>query len=180
MENREIIKIDLGGDKIITITFTEFDEIDVDELTKIHYDNIYGEMVTISTLLNRVGFLLADMEHRLESKKLDLNMIKSTLEAEHRNRIKNEKGGKEPILSEIDGAVILDERYVAAKRKVINLTKEWGYINSLYWAIKGKDEKLGNISKSLTPRGFEEELIEGKINDMIIKKHEKLIKDPIK
>ena len=44
------------NDKPIVLIYGDLDEeINVDEITKIDYSNLYGESVTISVILNRIG-----------------------------------------------------------------------------------------------------------------------------
>ena len=55
----EKIVISVQG-KTITLTQSDIDsDIDMDEVTQINYSNLYGEMVTVSALLNKLGILKA-------------------------------------------------------------------------------------------------------------------------
>jgi len=164
----KVVKIDLGS-KIITISYRDFDEIDVDDLTKIHYENIYGEIVTISTLLNRVGNLKAELENEINGAKLDFDVLAAKLTDSHREEL-TKVLGKSPTIAQIDSALVQDEVYLAHRRKMDKLAYNKSLIDSLYWALQSKDKKLDNLSQFLKPEEFEHEIIEGKINDMLVKK----------
>ncbi|NCB03017.1 MAG: hypothetical protein EOM67_12745, partial [Spirochaetia bacterium] len=62
----ELIKIPIG-DKIIVLKQEEFDtDINMDDITQIQYDNLYGEIVTVSALMNRIGILKAMVDNEYE------------------------------------------------------------------------------------------------------------------
>ena len=51
--------------------------IDVDDLLSIHYENIPGEVITISVLLNRIGMLKAEAEGVAKKAKLAVEIYES-------------------------------------------------------------------------------------------------------
>ena len=60
------------GTTPVTLVTNGFEErVDIDQLTSINYENLYGEAVTISALLNKVGMLRADAECTMNEKKLE-------------------------------------------------------------------------------------------------------------
>ena len=81
---RTIIHID---SQPLELVMADFDsEIDVDEITSIDYSNLFGEAVTISTLLNRIGILKARAEAIYAEKKLEFDIY----EAIQRKRLRRE------------------------------------------------------------------------------------------
>jgi len=164
----KIVKIEIGS-KIVTISYREFDEIDVDDLTQIHYENIYGEIVTISTLLNRVGNLKAELENNISEEKLNFDILVAKLNDKLREEI-TKSLGKAPTNIQVENALIQSEEYLKARRKIDKLVYDKSLIDSLYWSLQSKDKKLDNLSQFIKPEEFEHEIIEGKINDMLIKK----------
>ena len=59
------------NNKIITFFHQPFDaEVDMDQLTMIHYYNLVGEIITIPTLMNRVGVLKAEADNAVRETKL--------------------------------------------------------------------------------------------------------------
>mgnify|MGYP003207193385 FL=1 len=54
----------------VTLVTNGFDDVlDIDRLTSIDYTNLYGEAVTVSALLNKVGMLRAEAEKKMLEKK---------------------------------------------------------------------------------------------------------------
>ena len=171
-------------DQIVIINFGDFDDsIDIDQFTSIDYSNLFGESVTVSALLNRFGLLKATAESYLSRTKLDLDIYTANLQKKYR-REANVNGGKFTLLE--DGkevgikltedsllmAITLDLAVQNKRKAIIEAQKNLGYIDSIYWAIKSKDDKLSVMMKGVTPKEFVDGIIEGKINGMMIsKKH---------
>ena len=61
---------------IVLISSDEDEEINLEEVTTINYSNLYGEAVTISALLNKVGMWKADYERKAKEAKLYCFRIK--------------------------------------------------------------------------------------------------------
>lgn len=171
------------GKKVITLIFEDFDEqINVDDLTRIHYENLYGEAVTISALLNRIGLLKADVEEALELGKISLNVYEATCRKNFR-REAAENAGKckiKDIITEkddwiklteksIEDFVLLDRGWQIKKKNVAKRKKDLEYVDSLYWAIQSKDKKLNNLLPKSVPEDFAKEIIEGSINGIMLK-----------
>ena len=166
------------------LKYTGFDEeIDVDDLTKIHYDNLFGEAVSVSALLNKTGILKADAEEYYERKKLEADIYEANLRKRWR-RESNLTGGKFTLTIEgeepeqiklteksLDEAVLLDPACQVHRNNVITAKSTLAKIDSLFWSVSSKDKKLNNIMKEVTPQEFANEVIEGKINGMMIRKH---------
>ena len=56
------------------------------------------------------------------------------------------------------------------KKQVIAAKRDLDFIDSLYWAIQSKDKKLSVLTKGVTPEELYNEIIEGTINNIVIKK----------
>jgi len=163
------------GSKILHFTFGQFDDnIDVDDLTRIHYENLFGEAVTVSTILNRIGIFRAEAEDIYEGLKLDAEVYESERKQELR------KLAKDTATKITDKAVeeemIVSKNYKLKWKAAIKAKKNLGIINSIYWSIQSKDSKLSVLMNGITPEEFESGIIEGKINHIYIKKRDKLIK----
>lgn len=170
--------------KVIQLKFRDFDsEINVDELTSIDYSNLYGEAVTVSALLNKVGLFKAEAEHSYNDQKLSLDIYEANLRKDIR-REAAENSGK-ILISEkpeeylkltentLNELVLLDQGWQVSKKNVAKRKKDLDYIESLFWAIQDKSKKLNNLLPQIVPKDFENEIIEGKINGILIKKHSK-------
>ncbi len=175
--------IDLKS-KTIRLMFEDFEnEIDVDSLTTIHYENLYGEAITISALLNKVGLMKAELEELYEDGKITLSIFEAKLRNNLRREAANNAGKVQPDKAKdvwikltekaIDDLVILDGGWQVKKKNVSKRKKDLGFMDALYWAVQSKDKKLNNMLPQLTPQEFAKEIVEGKINGIVIKKYEK-------
>lgn len=153
------------------------DTVDIDRLTSIDYSNLYGEAVTVSALLNKVGLLRAEAERAVSEKKLEKEVYEADMKKGWR-REANRNGGKFTIedeeikLSEkaLDEALLLDEDYQKLCLKYIEAQKNFSVLDALQWSVQDKSKKLNNLLKPVTPQEFLSELVEGKVNSFLIAK----------
>lgn len=150
-------------------------EIDMDDLTMIHYDNLIGEIITIPTLMNRVGQLKAEVDNAVRENNLQHRVLEAKKGEFYRNKLITNSGEKIkfPTVSQVEDAVVMDEEVISSKIQCYKVTKQSEVVDSLYWAVKSKEMKLNKISEGITPSDFEKELLEGHINGILIKKKEK-------
>ena len=182
-ENREKITVELKN-KIVVLSIEEFDlDCDMDEFTKIHHYNIMGELITCQIALNRIGVLLAEYEQILSESKLDFEIFYAQFKEEQRKKLEfptsDSKGNakiNKPTLDEVESSVIRLPQYKAKKLRLITLEKNRDVIKSFYWSVQGKTRLLENISSKLKQEEFENEIIEEKINGILIKSVKKAIK----
>lgn len=152
-------------------------EIDIDRLTSINYENLYGEAVTISALLNKVGILRAEAEKVMSEKKLEREVYEADIKKQWR-REANKNGGKFTIegeeikLSEkaLDEALLIDEAYQTLSIEYIDAQRNFNILDALQWSIQDKSKKLNNLLKPVTPTEFLSELVAGEVNSFIITK----------
>ena len=179
----EIITLELPN-KIVVLKLTNFDtDIDVDDLTQIHYHNIIGELLTCSAALNRIGNLLAEWDNILSEANLDLEIYHAQRDEELRKILvvetQDDKGKtkyKAATNEAVENAIKRSPEWNIKQRHILKLKKEHAYVNSLYWAMKSKDDKLNKLTDKLRPEDFEKEIVESKINGIYIKLTEKAIK----
>ena len=162
----------------VTLVTNGFDDVlDIDRLTSIDYTNLYGEAVTVSALLNKVGMLRAEAEKKMLEKKLEREVMEADLKRGWR-REANINGGKFTIEGEsikmseksLDEALYLDEAYQELCVEYIDAQKNFGMLDALQWAVQDKSKKLNNLLKPVTPTEFLNELVEGEVNSFFIKK----------
>ena len=167
------------GERTIVLKAEDFDsEINIDQITAIDYSNIYGEAVTVSALLNKIGMLKAEAEHYYNLRKMEVDIYDAELKRKFRRQA-NQEGGKfyiedEPIkLTEksLDEAVLLDKGYKAMKKECFEAKKDLDMLDSLFWAISAKNKKLDHICKAVTPEEFVNELVEGSVNTYTVIKN---------
>jgi len=162
-------------DKILTLKSEGFDsDIDVDQLTKIDYGNLYGEQVTSAVLLNKVGTLRAEAENIYEHKKIEFSIFEADLARMKRQNAKD--NGYKLTEKNLEQEIILDPAWKIQKRNLVNAKRDLDFVESLYWSVQSKDRKLNSMMKGVTPEEFENEIVEGSINTVFIKKHEKKFK----
>lgn len=166
------------NDVPVTLVTNGFeDTVDIDKLTSIEYSNLYGEAVTVSALLNKVGLLRAEAERAVSEKKLEKEVYEADMKKGWR-REANRNGGKFTIedeeikLSEkaLDEALLLDEDYQKLCLEYIEAQKNFSVLDALQWSVQDKSKKLNNLLKPVTPQEFLSELVEGKVNSFLIAK----------
>lgn len=166
------------NDVPVTLVTNGFEEtVDIDKLTSIDYSNLYGEAVTVSALLNKVGLLRAEAERAVSEKKLEKEVYEADMKKDWR-REANRNGGKFTIedeeikLSEkaLDEALLLDEDYQKLCLEYIEAQKNFSVLDALQWSVQDKSKKLNNLLKPVTPQEFLSELVEGKVNSFLIAK----------
>lgn len=164
-----LIKIPIG-DKMVVLKYLDFDsDIDLDLITQIDYSNLYGEIVTISALLNRIGILRADVENIYNEFKLELSIF----ESQKRKDIVREAlaaGLKKPSEASLDDDLNTHAQVIAMRKRLNELQKNFNYVDAVYWAVQSKDKKLSVLMKSVTPEEFADGIVEGIVNTFYIKK----------
>lgn len=172
MEKR-IIQV---GDKTYKLLFDEFeDDMDIDSLLKIDYSNLIGEMITFPVIVNRFGQLLAEAESQVAETKLNLEIYEAKTKEKLRLELTEQNNGKSPTVDALNNAMISGKVYQVMKKKVNEVIKTRDYINSIFWSAKDKSNKLDKLSMSIQIGDLTESVIQGRINNVIIKKTKSLI-----
>ena len=151
--------------------------IDIDQLTSIDYGNLYGEAVTVSALLNKVGLLRAEAEQALAEKKLERDVCEADTKRKWRQQANANQGkfcfeGEWIKLSEkaLDEALLLDDAYQGLCCEYIEAQKNFNVLDALQWAVQDKSKKLNNLLKPVTPTELLGELVESNVNSFVITK----------
>lgn len=167
--------IQIGGNTYKLI-FDNFDEdVDIDSLLKIDYSNLIVELVTFPVILNRFGILLAEAESQVAETKLNMDVYEAKTKEKLRIELAEQNNGKAPTVEALNNAVVSNKAYQAMKRKYIEVVKTRDYINSIFWAVKDKSEKLNKLSLSIQPGDLSDSVIEGRVNNVLVKKTKKVI-----
>ena len=174
-------KINLGGQEITLYHDNMDSSINVDDLTKIDVGNIYGDAVTISAAVNRIGLIKAEVEALVGETKLEYKIYEGQFKAKLRKQAAN-NGGFYTIRIDNDDVKIkatekaletsfeTDEKWIELKKAFITAEKNFNSLSSLYWACQDKSRKLNTLVNGVTPSEFVSEMIEGKINGILIQK----------
>lgn len=174
--------IHLGENPVVLVYKPIERDIDTDSLTAIDYSNIYGEVVTTPVILNMIGQLRAEAEKVHEDKKIERKVMEADLEKRWR-REANKASGKFTLTDDdgtiysikltdnaIKAALNSDKGVIICMNNEVKAKRDLGYLDALYWAIKSKDQKLNNLLPKVTPEEFYNELVDGIINGILIKK----------
>jgi hypothetical protein len=157
---------------MVKLVFEEFDgDLNTDTLCQIDYSNIYGEIVTLPALLNRVSVLKAEVENRFATEKVELDIYEAQLRKQFRS--KSTTDGKKPTVQEVEDELTMDLGWQNKKKKLIRYQKDVDYVMAFFFALRSKDEKLNNIKSNVTPLDFEKEIVSGIINTIMIKVFDK-------
>ena len=175
--DKKIVKV---GDKTYTLLIKEFDdEIEVDDLLRIDYSNLIGELVTFPVIVNRIGIMLAEAEQAVSEKKLNLEVFEAKMKERLRAKLA-EENGKAPTVEALHNAVIQEASYQTLRKALINAQKTRDYLNSVFWSAKDKSNKLDRLSLTIQAGDIPDEVIEGRVNSVILRRSKKLIEDPEK
>jgi len=85
-------KINVGGQEITLYHDNMDSSINVDDLTKIDVGNIYGDAVTISAAVNRIGLIKAEVEALVGETKLEYKIYEGQFKAKLRKQAANNAG----------------------------------------------------------------------------------------
>lgn len=166
------------GDKPVMLISADVEEsIDIDSLCRIDHSNLYGEIVTVSALLNKVGIWKAEAEAAYSRSKLKCDMY----EADFRKGVRveaNKNMGKFKVgddwvkLTEkaVDEAINTDPEFHRLNDDMIENKRVLSILDSWFWAVNDKSKKLSSIVKPVAPEEFLDGLVEAKVNTFLIKK----------
>lgn len=164
--------IQIGGNTYKLI-FDNFDEdVDIDSLLKIDYSNLIGELVTFPVILNRFGILLAEAESQVAETKLNMDVYEAKTKEKLRIELAEQNNGKAPTVEALNNAVVSNKAYQAMKRKYIEVVKTRDYINSIFWAVKDKSDKISSLLKQ-SEITLETDIMPERLNGIFIKKQNK-------
>ena len=174
--------IHIGENPIILEHDNMESTINVDDLTIIDTSNIFGEAVTISAAVNRIGLLKSEVEAQMAEAKLEYKIYEGTFKAKLRKqaannsgfytiRVDNEDVRVKATETSLSSAFETDPKWIELKKKFITAEKNFNALASLYWACQDKSRKLNGLTNGTTPEEFIEGMIEGKVNGILVNKN---------
>lgn len=164
------------GETTYKLLFDDFDEdMDIDSLLKIDYNNIIGELVTFPVIVNRFGILLAEAESKVSESKLNLEVFEAKTKERLRNELAEANGGKNPTVEALNNALLMNKAYQSLRRQFIEIQKTRDYVNSIFWSAKDKTSKIEKLSLTVQNGDIPDSVIEGRVNNVLIKKTKKII-----
>jgi hypothetical protein len=160
--------------KMVVLKILPFDtDIEVDEILKIDYHNIMGEILTFNVLFNRIANLKAEQDNIVSVSKMDLEAFEAQLYEEHKKKLLSD--GEKATEKALEMAITRDPRFTAKKKAHLEKVKNAAYLDSLYWAAQNKSGLLRSLSDKLRPEEFMGELLTDTINGVMIKATQKAI-----
>ena len=170
------IKITIGN-QVVTLIYDLFDvETDLEQLLKIDYSNVVGELITFPVVFNRLAIMRAEMTNAVNEAKFNLDVYTSQMNKYYRKQMKGQTS-RGPSKEVIEDAVRTDEGYEQMRLRYINRQRDFEYLDAIYWSAKAKDKKLDSFSQKISPKEFEQDIVDSKVNDIYVKIKTKLIPD---
>jgi len=161
-------------DRTYVLKYKDFDEeVELDDILKIDYSNIIGELLTFPIIMNRLGLLLADAEEAVAEAKLNLKVYEAKSKEMHRLELADDK--KKPSVDEVASAVLQDPKFIALSKVLYKKEKMRDYVKSVYWSANDKSSKLDKLSLQINNGDVDESLIGKKINGIEVRKRKNLI-----
>lgn len=170
------------GEYPIELRHEDFDKvINVDDLTKIDTSNLFGEAVTADAAANRIGLLLAELEGQVADLVLERKVLQGKVKERMRAQAANNSGfyiisvDKQDVKVKISEKALetcyeTDEDWINKSKEIIKKEKQMNDLKSLYWSMQNKSRKLNSLISGTTPEDFVKEMVDGKINGILIKK----------
>lgn len=170
------------GNQPITLEHDSLDRnINVDELTIIDTSNIFGEHVTISAAVNRIGLIKAEVEERMDLAKIRVKVFEAEYKAKLRKqaannggyytiRVDNEDVKVKLTQGALDQSFENNPEWIKLKEDYIKAYKQFNQLDVLYWSCQDKSRKLNGLVNGTTPDDYVKGMIEGKVNGILITK----------
>jgi len=154
--------------KIAQITPTKWDDdFDPDTIFEIDPYNIMGELITIPVLVSRLGIFVAQMNGLVKKQKAGLK-VEEAEESKIFRKEESVEGRKKPTVQEVEDHLTLFPVISNLRLKLIKMEAELQKIEVLYDVAQKKSFNIGILGRNLVPSEFEKDLIEGKINGVMI------------
>lgn len=159
--------------KTVIMSMVEDHNIDAEDILGIDIHNIIGELLTFPIAFNRVGVLKGEIENLYSRKKMETDITIANLNKKHKEKLI--EGGKKHTLADVESEVMNDPEYKQAKLDLFSVKAQADMLDSFYWSCKSKDKKLDALSAKIKPEDYENEIMEGICNQVMIKLKENLI-----
>lgn len=173
MDEHEQVVIALKN-KMVVLKILPFNtDINIDDLLKIDYSNLVGEILTFPVLLNRIMNLKAEVQYLANEAKTDLEAFEADLTKKKRDLLTS--NGQKTSIPEVAAAVTQDANYILMKKQYFSRVRDLDYLDSLHWSAQSKSKLLEKISDKIRPDDFAGELLQDTINGVAIKMVKKAI-----
>ena len=151
---KSLMRAEFTGISVILDFKNEDVKYEMEELLRIDPANITGELLAFSVIFNQIGILRAQQQNKVRTEKTELEILKS----EKRLALREDLTKKYTVQS-LEDEINVDP---LVKLKTVAYNKaqaEYDVVDSIYWSLKSKDEKLTLLAKS----GINPSLAEGSL-----------------
>ena len=150
------------NDREIVLSGDNFDNIDLQKILVIDYDNLAEEVANFPYVLNQVNSLFVEAEDILRRENFALEVLKDNL-SDLKSRLSfsvieiiKAKGIKTPTIQNIEDEISQNEeiktlksQIQAKKKDIIDVTLNRDNLQGLFWSCKAKMDTIINLSNKL-------------------------------
>lgn len=151
------------NDREIVLYGDNFENIDLQKILVIDYDNLAEEVANFPYVLNQVNSLFVEAEDILRRENFALEVLKDNL-SDLKSRLSfsvieiiKVKGIKTPTIQNIEDEMSQNEeiktlksQIQAKKKDIIDVTLNRDNLQGLFWSCKAKMDTIINLSNKLT------------------------------
>lgn len=151
------------NDREIVLYGDNFENIDLQKILVIDYDNLAEEVANFPYVLNQVNSLFVEAEDILRRENFALEVLKDNL-SDLKSRLSfsvieiiKAKGIKTPTIQNIEDEMSQNEeiktlksQIQAKKKDIIDVTLNRDNLQGLFWSCKAKMDTIINLSNKLT------------------------------
>ncbi len=135
-------------EKFLKIRTADFDgELDVDRMCRIDINNLVSEIIIAPVLLNRWGNIIAFVKAEYNKSKHKHEVLCARVKEQIRADFVAK--GRKPTVDMVDDQLTLDPTYDTSKLNLIECDKAVELAESVYWALKTKNEQLNKLSLTI-------------------------------
>lgn len=160
--------------KMVVLNVLPFEtDMNIDDILRIDYSNLVGEILTFPVILNRIMNLKAEMSNIVKESEIDLDVFEAELSEKKRKTLT--ANGVKTTIGEVANAVKTDATFISKQKLHFSKIKNLDYLDGLYWSAQSKSKLLEKISDKIRPDEFERDILEDAINGIMIKMQRKAI-----
>lgn len=163
------IMVEIGTKTVVLVSPDKDEEIELDDVTTINYSNLYGEAVTVSGLLNKVGLMKVEYEKKAKEEKLFCDVFAANLRKKLRREAATNGGritidGESFKLTEkgLEDAILLNEQYQKNLMNLIEIESKRDKLDTLFGQYKARTRNLTICCQRLYRKTLKKSLLKEK------------------
>lgn len=167
MDNHNIKLIEINGKSYKVIIDPVGEEINTQDLSKIDYSNIIGELLICGTIFNQYANLKAEVDEQVKIKKMELEIFEAQLEEKYKGELASQ--GIKSTINAVDSLVIQNKDLIEKKLTFFKLEKHQQYFDNIYWGLNKKETRLLKMSERLKPEEFNIDILTQSYKNITLK-----------